>query len=589
MTIFRGAGGGGNSTTDSEISLLTALSVEAAASAALAGVAASAASVSAANASGSASSIVSSVAIATTQASNASTSASGASTSASSGAASAAAALASQNSAAASQATASTAATTATTQAGLATTNGAAQVALATTQAGNAATSAAASSTSATGSASSASAAFNSAATATTQAGIATTQAGLATTNGAAQVALATTQAGNASTSATGASSSASAASTSASNASTSATNASNSATAAANSAASINDANLVHKTGNETIGGIKTFSATIVGSVSGNAATATNQSGGTVSSTNIAYTGTLIGGTGVVNLGSGQFYKDALGNVGIGTSSPGLNPAANRRYLTITGTGESGNLQFANSISASPNNGNIEWHDVGNTSSTSTRNCFITSGSSGTAANNKGGFIAFGTKSDGVANAADERVRIDPSGTLLVGRSSAYGDGAVGTPSFQVNGVVGSRAAAGFIANTTGSINMLGFINPNGTVGAINVTGSNTSYNTSSDYRLKNTIAPIMGALDRVALLKPVTYKWIADGSDGQGFIAHELAEVEPGCVTGEKDAVDAEGKPQYQGIDTSFLVATLAAAIQELKAIVDEQAAKIAALEAK
>jgi hypothetical protein len=79
-------------------------------------------------------------------------------------------------------------------------------------------------------------------------------------------------------------------------------------------------------------------------------------------------------------------------------------------------------------------------------------------------------------------------------------------------------------------------------------------------------------------GALAKVAALKPVTYKWNADGSDGEGFIAHELAEVVPQCVTGEKDAVDAEGNPVYQGIDTSFLVATLAAAIQELKASLDE-----------
>ena len=58
---------------------------------------------------------------------------------------------------------------------------------------------------------------------------------------------------------------------------------------------------------------------------------------------------------------------------------------------------------------------------------------------------------------------------------------------------------------------------------------------------------------------------------------SDGEGFIAHELAEVCPQAVTGEKDAVDVEGKPIYQGIDTSFLVATLTAAIQELKAEFD------------
>jgi hypothetical protein len=88
-------------------------------------------------------------------------------------------------------------------------------------------------------------------------------------------------------------------------------------------------------------------------------------------------------------------------------------------------------------------------------------------------------------------------------------------------------------------------------------------------------------------GALATVSQLKPVTYSWKADGSDGQGFIAHELQAVVPDCVTGEKDAVDAEGKPVHQGIDTSFLVATLTAAIQELKAIVDAQAVRIAALE--
>ena len=73
------------------------------------------------------------------------------------------------------------------------------------------------------------------------------------------------------------------------------------------------------------------------------------------------------------------------------------------------------------------------------------------------------------------------------------------------------------------------------------------------------------------------MAALKPCTYNWKADGSDGEGFIAHELAEVVPQCVTGEKDAVDAEGKPVYQGIDTSFLAGLYAAAIQELKAEFD------------
>jgi len=112
--------------------------------------------------------------------------------------------------------------------------------------------------------------------------------------------------------------------------------------------------------------------------------------------------------------------------------------------------------------------------------------------------------------------------------------------------------------------------------------VGSIQTTNVATSYVTSSDYRLKENVQPMTEALAIVAALKPVSFNWKVDGSDGQGFIAHELAEVVPDCVTGEKDAVNENGSIKPQGIDTSFLVATLTAAIQEL-------AAKVAALEAK
>ena len=114
-------------------------------------------------------------------------------------------------------------------------------------------------------------------------------------------------------------------------------------------------------------------------------------------------------------------------------------------------------------------------------------------------------------------------------------------------------------------------------FIGDAAVTGTVTSSGTTTSYNTSSDYRLKEDVQPMVNALDKVALLKPCTYKWKANGSDGQGFIAHELAEVFPDAVFGEKDALDKDGNIQPQGIDTSFLVATLVAAIQELKAEVD------------
>ena len=166
------------------------------------------------------------------------------------------------------------------------------------------------------------------------------------------------------------------------------------------------------------------------------------------------------------------------------------------------------------------------------------------------------------------------ERARIDSSGKLLVGTTSTFDN--VSFLLAQFEGGVATRI------NNTASTSQMSFFNPNGRVGFISTSGSATTYSTSSDYRLKENVQPMQDALAVVAQLNPVTYTWKADGSDGQGFIAHELQAVVPDCVTGEKDAVDAEGNPQYQGVDTSFLVATLVKAIQELTA-------RVATLEAK
>jgi hypothetical protein len=139
------------------------------------------------------------------------------------------------------------------------------------------------------------------------------------------------------------------------------------------------------------------------------------------------------------------------------------------------------------------------------------------------------------------------------------------------------------------FLLNRSDDGNIIDFRRAGTNVGAISVTTSSTSYNTSSDYRLKENIAPMTGALATVSLLKPVTYTWKESNTLGQGFIAHELQAVVPDCVHGEKDAVDKNGKIIPQGVDTSFLVATLTAAIQELNAKVDAQAIEIAELKAK
>jgi hypothetical protein len=186
------------------------------------------------------------------------------------------------------------------------------------------------------------------------------------------------------------------------------------------------------------------------------------------------------------------------------------------------------------------------------------------------------------------------ERMRIDSSGNVNIGLTGASNRLAVYGPEATM------LVRCSTITDGTGRT-IIGFQSNAGSgIGSISGNTSSTAYNTSSDYRLKQNIEPMTGALAKVAALKPVTYKWKLDGSDGEGFIAHELAAVCPHAVTGEKDATETvevkdengnvtgtEVRPVYQGIDTSFLVATLTAAIQEQQALIISLTARIAALE--
>jgi hypothetical protein len=105
--------------------------------------------------------------------------------------------------------------------------------------------------------------------------------------------------------------------------------------------------------------------------------------------------------------------------------------------------------------------------------------------------------------------------------------------------------------------------------------VGSISTNGTITVYNTTSDHRLKNNQAPLTGSGEFIDSLKPKTWTWVQDGSKGVGFIAHEFFEVSPSSVNGEKDAVDANGKPVYQAMQASSaeVIANLVAEIQSLR----------------
>lgn len=124
-----------------------------------------------------------------------------------------------------------------------------------------------------------------------------------------------------------------------------------------------------------------------------------------------------------------------------------------------------------------------------------------------------------------------------------------------------------------------------------NGFIGSIRsaASSSTTSYNTTSDYRLKEEVEPLISSLERLRLLKPITFKWrnTPNSRIEEGFIAHEVQEVVPSAISGEKDAVDAEGNPDMQQMELARLVPLLTGALQEAHELIKNLTERVSALE--
>ena len=271
--------------------------------------------------------------------------------------------------------------------------------------------------------------------------------------------------------------------------------------------------------------------------------------------------------GSDTVNINTGGSTRatvDSNGDFGIGTTSPSqkLHVAGGNPVALIESTTSSGSfIQFENTSSSNTNRLGYAVHD----------------------------FV--------VDTNGSERMRIGSDGFVGIGVTSEVttGGGACFSPKDA------GRQVLFLGCNTSGTKTLIQFQTSQGSAGAIKTSGSTTSYNTSSDYRLKENVTSISDGITRLKTLKPYRFNFKADASTTvDGFLAHEVTAV-PEAVTGAKDEVVtqamidskeyAEGTlndPIYQGIDQSKLVPLLTAALQEAVAKIEVLETKVAALEA-
>jgi len=177
---------------------------------------------------------------------------------------------------------------------------------------------------------------------------------------------------------------------------------------------------------------------------------------------------------------------------------------------------------------------------------------------------------MRFGSATSKDATGFSEAMRITSGGNVLIGTTTDSGY------KFQVEGQIynqGNSATSLIIARnySSGSITIQQFIqNGVGTIGSISFNGTNVLYNATSDYRLKHDFRDY-NALSIISSIKTYDFEWKSNKTRSYGVIAHELAEIMPSIVSGEKDEIDENGKVLPQAVDYSKLVPIMIKAIQE------------------
>ena len=258
---------------------------------------------------------------------------------------------------------------------------------------------------------------------------------------------------------------------------------------------------------------------------------------------TNLAYTGTLTGSTGILNIGSGQVYKDASGNMGIGTSSP-----ATKLDIFTSATSDI-NTRLSNGVTS-----------------------FLTTASAngGVYQYNIGAYpLIFGTNNT-------ERMRIDSSGNLLVGTTVI---GAAGGITMRPNlGGAGTYARITLNHSVVTSSDVFSFEYLGTQVGRINVGTTATAYVTTSDQRLKENIVDAPSALASIKAIQVRSFDWKSTGEHQEyGYIAQELLGVAPEVVS------IPTNEDEMMGVDFGRLTPRLVKAIQEQQALIEALTARL------
>jgi len=299
------------------------------------------------------------------------------------------------------------------------------------------------------------------------------------------------------------------------------------------------------------------------------------------------AIDGSALTGTGspsITDNGNAEaIHIDANENVGIGTSSPSqaLEISGDAPIIRLTDTGASNNYS---EINADYTSGSLQ----------------ISADTADAISNSRIMFAVDNT----------ERMRIDSDGVIRAGNLNEKLGGGSNFVSLSGNGYASLRVRRG--SDTGNAVLFYGSNSNSSAVGSIDTSSSSTSYNTSSDYRLKENVVPMSASIDRLKALNPVKFNFIGDADTTvDGFLAHEAQEVVPEAVSGEKDAMrteeyevtpavkDDDGNvvteavmgtrevEDYQGIDQSKLVPLLVASLQEAVEKIEALEARVTQLE--